>query len=69
MIILKSQTFSTSDTLTVFVKKNNNIARENIFTITTAKALTDTWEYAIFFYADSEVREELPGFFLNDLYM
>jgi hypothetical protein len=50
MLILKSQSFLTHHSITVFVNKNN-ILRENILTITNGPGVGSSEEYTIFFMA------------------
>jgi hypothetical protein len=61
MNILKSEEFFNARKLTLFVN-SNKIPRENILIITTTQNSVSEW-YTIFYYGDSEVKEEVPGFF------
>jgi hypothetical protein len=62
MNILKYQEFSSARRLALFVN-NNNIQRENILIITNTQTGTTSNNYTVFYYGDSEVKEETPGFF------
>ena len=62
MMILKCEIFMEEVDLANFVN-NNNIARENIFTITRTSNVLENVKLVIFYYADSESKEKRPGFF------
>lgn len=63
MVIVKSQFFSTSADVVKFININN-IKREDILTITAhGNGGSNSSEYAIFFYADSDTKEITRGFF------
>lgn len=62
MRILKCETFTSEQTLVKFVN-NNNITREDIFIITRGSTSVMSVDFALFYYADSETKEKMPGWF------
>lgn len=61
MTILKYQEFDNGRKLALFVN-NNKIPREDILSINYTARDTFIECYRIFYYGDSEKKEEMPGF-------
>jgi hypothetical protein len=59
MKVLKSRPFVDRELLTTFLIENN-IPREDVFTISTPPNTVELCNYVLFFYGDPEVIEKKP---------